>query len=655
MLQLKWNLYLGHTQPLLHGWHNAFASIQRSQKSSDRTARTTALHAASVRYRAELENWLQEGTTSLTEDSSFLALLKEKNVSQRDYHDHLSLMETAKCLWHFCEIMYVDPALNITSQLVDWFQRTEPLPLPSSSAPSLREFSRRDPPMDPDWPVIQRLLVQGRLLEAIDALSKSQQLLLRQPDLLRNTLLILQKAPSVYQREEELSKFVLRFTAWQEHCRKWQGHIDPDEEPDWYRLYGILLGDLDVLRQTAASWSELLIARLLYQKPHMLKEEVKALALECVEEMEEEKGELDRLKRMILKFSSDPPSLLEFLQAVYYNFNVPWFAAHLSDLLLKAGTIPLSPDLQKEADRHRAHYLLEYGLSITSDPLLWQISPTYLLACGPSGRAALRQTVLNRPVLSTLTGLKLLALCDKHSLSGERIQICRRMAFWHFRSGQYGPAVHWFAQGKDESGITSTCAFVLDQHALGEVTTLTNLQAIVDSVAVLTLSRELAFLAKYHHLHLLKEERTRKQQELSDLVAPQFAEESSRSALQNRQQALRGEIFSLVRKGLEIIVRTIVLKVAPRRFWACFLREAVILLNLTPAYNRQPLLSARDTYALMGCFEDLQLSQPPFSKPVAKIVGAASQPDSKQDPFRLSPQEAQAIRLGLSKNLSRIR
>eukprot|EP00808_Paulinella_micropora_P014332 g67194.t1 len=683
MVQLRLQVYLGHTETLLHGWHNAFTSAQKGAKMKNRAARAAALSQVSVRYRAELENWLQESTESLNQDPSFRALLREKRVSEQDYYDHLCVMETAKSLWHLCEVLYVDPSLNITAQLVDWFQRSEPLPLPSTAL-STAQPRPRDPPPDPDWPVVHRLIVQGRVLEAMQRLQSSRQLQMRQRELLQTTLALLQNAPSVTHRQEELTKFVLRFTAWQQHCFKARSQLDAAAQPEWHLLFSLLLGDDNALRDVAQSWSELLVARLLWTKPHMLKEEAKGLALRCVEEFGAEQGELDALKRSALGFTQDPAALLEFLQKVYYSFQQPWFAAHLADLLLQAESVPLDPELVALAQQHRRHYLMEHALELAAHPRLWQLSPTYLLCCGAPGRAALRQTVLSRPVSSSLDGLKLLALCKKHGLEGERREVCRGMAMERVRLKQYGSAVYWFTQAKDEDAVSSTCALVLDQHALGYTDSLESLQSVVDSIADVSISRELAFLAKYHHLHLLRRQRQQKEAQLAALLAGEpdaasgpAAEQGGAEHKQQSQQELRNEIYGYVRSGLEIVVRTIALKVAPRRFWAVLLREAVALLNSADA--RQPLLSARDTYALMGCLEDLQLAQrlqgvySPAISPAAeeaksdKTQAAAGQAKAAPtgDPykfagpctaaFQLSPEELRAVRLGLSRNLSRVR
>jgi len=107
----------GGTIELLQDWHKIFLLVQSPTLSPDYIE-------CSNKYRETLEAFLLGQTAKIRQhDQELLQSLRNLNLSLEHYAMHLKLLEDLKSLWHITDMLFVNPARNITASLIDWVQR----------------------------------------------------------------------------------------------------------------------------------------------------------------------------------------------------------------------------------------------------------------------------------------------------------------------------------------------------------------------------------------------------------------------------------------------------------------------------------------------------------------------------------------------------
>jgi hypothetical protein len=225
---------------------------------------------------------------------------------------------------------------------------------------------------------------------------------------------------------------------------------------------------------------------------------------------------------------------------------------------------------------------------------------------------------------------------------------------------------------------------------------LTDIEAVVDNMTDVGVTHELAFIGKYRDLQLLRQElirlddlhqqRTVARMKRSAPNAPAPTSTSSVTINPSTSLLLGGELKSMngtaaaiddemdrhddaeyrvktsavLRSSMEIIVRLLAFKVAPRRYWPRLLWDAVPLLErrtITPSTpsststgsgvgvgigviamssSPEPIISVADTHRLMACLEEVTLSH-----------------HSHTYIADLTPHQIGVIRLALARNIAR--
>lgn len=638
----------------------------------------------------------QQSSSSLsTKSTSFITELAQANITEEDYINHLKLLNTAKSIWHLCEIFFIDPNENITAQLVDWLQR-------SIAVDGLLDTANHAA-VDSDewWGVIYKLVIHGRSPEARHLLSQHTQLQYENQEAYNDILEILNTIPSLTFRERfndqdgnnddnnasgrmagiggarSLDAFLMQFEMWQLSCR--QCMAKHRHNPSIERLFMILLGDSDVLIQTAGTWYELLVARLLYSKPQMMKDEVKWLAETCLRDMHVDftDNPLDECRGYLMTMD-----LIAALRICDQVLDIRWFIAHLTDLLNHTGQLEA---LQQDTDDFldlREYFLVEYASTIMFDPSLWQVAADYLIWCPKRGRFYLDKLVQHVPLTSDRVALKLVAFCDRCKMMKQKNDIANEMGMKALRLGQYGSSIHWFLRSKNTAAISAICNKLVQQHMehciskenmdgddsaeaqLKENESLAELISVVDAIspADITLCNELAFLPKYRDLCLLKKEIKEVDDRYMEGLHNDSLHATSNNITMNNNNSgslslkeRDATIHQLLRTSMEILVRVLLFEVAPRKFWPRLLLDVVPLLERGDRQNssdhtRQPILSANDTYKLMACLEEITLSHD--SAYLLQVITDRNIPNVKER-VADAQDKIQVIRLAMTRNLAR--
>lgn len=154
---------------LLTSWRDIFTAIQNAaaEQPADSNAEfTDFLLLQSKAYRAALESYLiTVNDKFINNDTELLSQLKHRSITKDTYHSTLLLLEISKSMFHLFEIMYVDSNANITAQLLDWLQRSVPVPVVEESYT-----------VDSDewWNILIRLTLQGRIVEVLSMLQENE-------------------------------------------------------------------------------------------------------------------------------------------------------------------------------------------------------------------------------------------------------------------------------------------------------------------------------------------------------------------------------------------------------------------------------------------------------------------------------------------------
>ena len=481
----RWPPIYGETSTLLHAWHAVFASTQR--QAVERAARRQRAESMEWRlavlsqshcYRAELEACLYRAVQSLS-STAVVSELQRAGVSESEYHSHLRVLESVSSTWHLFELLYLDPHDNLTVQLTDWMQR-------SYLAPSLDGLA-----VDSDewWEAVLGLLVQGRLVAVVDALRAAEAQLLQfvSADVWQQLLELIETLPSLTAHATSVTQLVSLVRDYRLAVQRLASSSAAlMSHPFLPYLLAVLAGDEQAIGTISPSWMQLLVARLIFNQPHTTKADIPRLVTQCIQQIEEkektdpaaadhkavEGGKtLDALREHVLCFRVHSAILL-----ADQMFDMPYFTAHLVDLLHHAA---LMPTLQDDADGKgkpgkrnnapvvqqptldklgsmtpRDHYVLQYVQSIISHERLWTLTPEYVQSLSTSAMRpvqALCTLLMKQPCSSYSQFTQLQAMAGRlqlPALVGQ--QLALRLANNMMRAGQIGTAVAVYQRGGEE-------------------------------------------------------------------------------------------------------------------------------------------------------------------------------------------------------------
>ena len=504
VFRFQWPSVYGETSGLLHAWHSVFVNTHQ-QQTLQATQRPGAVAVngapAALRpfewrrflveqshcYRAELDACLYRAAQSLTAVSAGKQPQQgdpsSPPVSTAEYHAHLLLLESAASMWQLFELAFLDLHDSVTVQLVDWMQR-------SVTAPHTQGLQADS---DEWWTAVLQLLLQGRLSAVVELLtaaisSPSSPFSFLPSSALRQLLELLQNLPSLTVHTSNVHQLVSIIRDYQLSVQHLASSTPAFQSHPYIPvLLSILAGDDSALVALCEDWTQLLVSELLFVQPQMLKQDLPALVQQCVlavQDKEREEGGpqqaaspplLSQLRQDVLCFRVHSAVLL-----LDQMLELPFFTAHLVDLLHLAGVMPT---LQSAADKHKSKgarqshpsagsangassldmtprdwYLWQYVQSIQQHDRLWTLAPDYIQAIGSAPNQApgastpsfspihaLCSLLLAQRCGSVTRVLQLLQLCSRHQLPSFVSQrLCERFGNAMLRAGQTGAAVHWY-------------------------------------------------------------------------------------------------------------------------------------------------------------------------------------------------------------------
>ena len=516
IFRFQWPPLYGESTVLLHSWHGVFLNVQqqvRVQATRGQRKAAAGLHAAlsplewrdfllaqSHCYRAELDACLYRAAKTLTSASTSHELARHR-VSADEYHAHLLLLESAASTWHLFELVCLDSHENLTVQLVDWLQRSTPAPHTQGLQVDSDEW----------WTALLHLLVQGRLPVVVDLLmgataSSSSPFSFLPSSALRQLVELLQTLPSLTAHATSVHHLVSLIHDYQQAVQHLAASTSAfQSHPYLPGLLSILAGDEAALAAVCDDWTQLVVAHLIFVQPQTSKQDLPDLVQRCVEAVQAKDREEGRESRAVPLLAQLRQHVLCFRvhSAVLLAdqiFELPFFTAHLVDLLHLAGAMPTLKQAEKPQARRasqqpaaadgvpevemtpRDWYLWQYVNSIQHHDRLWTLTLDYMKAIGAGAPTPTVSTmafspihaqcslVLSQPYRSSKQLLQLLSLCAAHQLPpfvSERL--CERFANLMLRETQTGAAVYWYERS-GESGhrrIREIATRLLDRLIVG--------------------------------------------------------------------------------------------------------------------------------------------------------------------------------------------
>ncbi|GAB5361902.1 hypothetical protein AAMO2058_000752700 [Amorphochlora amoebiformis] len=576
----EWGRYEKNLRTLLMRWHGIYTRLQRGISARKKDI----LLKSSIQYRSE---FLAMGNALADEKAVSFSRSQEDD---KEAEGRRRILEVAYVIWYLCEIFWIDPNANVTAQMITWIQWGSPIG-------------------DEDTPeCIRRLVLQGRTQDAIDKLSSIERLRMDNHLELDQVLDLLRNVPSVKTQKLSPNDFLDDFRLWKDEVRKAKRATRNQDLRD---ILQILDGDERTLVEYSESGLELLVSKLIYQRPEMTKEEIPYLAEECMGRFESFK-----LEECLLAIING--DLYTAMQICVQLIDQPWFLAHLVDLLHTAGH--LRDKIPGMEQSYREFCVIEYASGLMTRSSLWHLSLIYFHHSGSIGKAHIRTLVSTVPITSVRVARRLLAVCETYQLTILKRSIYNRMGARAIRRGRLGEAIQWYSYSEANGIVLSLTKKVLKELLSRNDDVYADVECIgIDASTPENKSRQvwscLALIDKVRSFCKLRGE----------------VERMGKSGL-------RGVTLAEKQKKLiKIAVQIFTSKLGDYSLWLQLLYECARMIELGKVHNSR-IMSAGDSLLLMGVLEKATI----FARKAHRKGGVGE-----------DPKKIQAVRMALARGMSR--
>ena len=379
------------------------------------------------------------------------------------------------CIWELCLMVFVGRPAVLTEALIPWWQlHLCDREVANDELPALLRLERPEAE-DTFWRTLRCLVARGMRADALRLLkqhsvlragdrvvgSPEEQVLWPLLDRLETLLEFMPRLaePELVQphrdeaglglhEQQVLRTFQHNHATWSADVsalvRDAELHAPSVPVAKEIAKSGLLLrGDEAMLREHTEQWHGLLIGRLLYQSPTVMRWQLPSLLAELVPSTHEARN--DPFQAIVIAILADDPWAT--LEKVRNAFGDGWLASHLWDLLSRAGIVGVDQMADKKLDV-RSYLMLQYARALGTVPSLWQLAAQYAadLLCTPSAESAKKareligQLVREQPVPHVVKLRKLLALCEQHGMVDEARELVSRAARARAQSAQDGVA-----------------------------------------------------------------------------------------------------------------------------------------------------------------------------------------------------------------------
>ncbi|XP_026076510.1 nuclear pore complex protein Nup85-like isoform X1 [Carassius auratus] len=565
--------------------HLIFVGLQKIREDVPSKNKKTQFVSVSKNYRSVIRACMEE--------------LQQNAVSTQDgslasqYGDQVSILLAIELIWNLCEVLFIDaaPAGSLLLQLLDWVRLHK-----SDVDTRAREVLQSENPAlhRSYWDVVISLVLQGRMDEARQVLSKQASLRPESSSVFKRMDVLLQSMPIFNPTgAQTLTEFDVRWRQWHEECDRCLQDNTFAGNRHLETLVKVLLGDEDTLleqKELLGTWYHFLVTRLLFTQPTIKPPDLHYYAQSSMNMFLGPRASPEPLDIILLSaFEFDLHQVIKDCSIALNNW---WFVAHLTDLL----------DHCKLLQSHNLHFgsnlreflVLEYASGLFTHHSLWQLAVDYFDHCPEFGRVYLELQIERVPLDTERKAVKVLRICEDRQMSEQVRSICKIMAKRALRNNRLGSALSWSIRAKDAAFATLISErFLQDYCNRGSFTDLD----LLDNLGpAMLLSDRLTFLGKYREFHRLYGE--------------------------NR--------FS---EAARLLLSLMTARIAPRGLWMTLLTDALPLLE-----QKEVIFSVDQTYELMSCLEELNSG-----------TKASNTTDQDED---IESTKTELLRLALARNLA---
>lgn len=428
--------------------------------------------------------------------------IEDSNKEEKSkYENYTTIFYSVECIWHLCEILFIDPAPSniIVPQLIEWIRFI--FPKYETQATELLLQGREANNSSEYWSTVKGLILQGQI-EVARAILQSHSL----------------SETNAYRMAEQILKTMPTYNIYgglsiQKFRSQWQYWLTDTEiklsagnlssEPNLEEIVKLITGNPTAWNEvikTSNDWYEFLPGFLFYTEPACKYFELGTLAncwLSRYANIKEysQSGFLNHLDRVILNLmENDMQTVLHSIQKMCDN---QWFVTHLTDLLYNCGQLQILGENQtNESKKLRDSLLFQFGSALMSRESLWMIGLDYLEYCSEEDRGAMELLLLRVPVKNEKQAFKIInAAKKKNIVDSIEPEICKVQARKSMMLDRYGNALDWAIRSKDSIFVTAITDYFLNH--LSKTGEMLSPDVIENIGAKMFISPRLVFLVKY--------------------------------------------------------------------------------------------------------------------------------------------------------------
>ncbi|XP_056304610.1 LOW QUALITY PROTEIN: nuclear pore complex protein Nup85 [Danio aesculapii] len=306
--------------------HLIFMGLQKIKEDAPSKNKKTQFVSISRNYRSVIRACMEE--------------LQQNAVSAQDgslasqYGDQVSILLAIELIWNLCEVLFIEaaPAGSLLLHLLNWVRLHK-----SDVDTRAREVLQSENPTQHQayWDVVTSLVLQGRMDEARQILSKQASLRMESSSVFKRMDTLLQTMPIFNPAgAQTLTEFDVKWRHWHEECdRCLQDHTFASSA-ELETLCKILLGDEDVIleqKDLMSTWYHFLVSRLLFTHPTIKPPDLHYYAQSSMNMFLGPRATPEPLDIILLSaFEFDLHQVIKDCSIALNNW---WFVAHLTDLL----------------------------------------------------------------------------------------------------------------------------------------------------------------------------------------------------------------------------------------------------------------------------------------------------------------------------------
>uniref|UniRef100_A0A8C1ZVS7 Nuclear pore complex protein Nup85 n=1 Tax=Cyprinus carpio TaxID=7962 RepID=A0A8C1ZVS7_CYPCA len=530
--------------------HLIFVGLQKIKEDVPSKNKKSQFVSISKNYRSVIRACMEELQQNAGKHSPDTHRTRRGGCSRS-----VSILLAIELIWNLCEVLFIDaaPAGSLLLHLLDWVRLHK-----SDVDARAREVLQSESPAQHQsyWDVVISLVLQGRMDEARQVLSKQASLRAESSSVFKRMDVLLQTMPIFNPTgTQTLTEFDVKWRHWHEECDRCLQDNTFASNRHLETIVKILVGDEDTIleqKELLSTWYHFLVTRLLFTHPTIKPPDLHYYAQSSMNMFLGPRAPPEPLDIILLSaFEFDLHQVIKDCSIALNNW---WFVAHLTDLL----------DHCKLLQSHNLHFgsnlreflVLEYASGLFTHHSLWQLAVDYFDHCPEFGRVYLELQIERIPLDTERKAIKVLRICEDRQMSEQVRSICKIMAKRALRNNRLGSALSWSIRAKDAAFATLISERFLQDYC--NKGSFTDLDLLDNLGPAMLLSDRLTFLGKYREFHRLYGE--------------------------NR--------FS---EAAKLLLSLMTAKIAPRGLWMTLLTDALPLLE-------QKEVKTRTTHALHSHF-----------------------------------------------------